>query len=282
MGTDSPTSGSEPQMPTPGMMGDPHLMTWNGEYFDYMGECDLVLLRVPNFNNDADMTVHVRTTIRYDYSFISQAAIRIGSDTLEVSAFGSYAFNSVEGAVMNPLFSKKTNFRSARKVNAVSYIGGYPIVHTQDDSKKQHSFDIVLADHQNITISVLKDIVSVRVHNANPDSFSNVEGFLGNSKGDMLARDGVTDLGGDMNEMADEWQVRDTDSILFETNRAPQYPNRCRLPDEQSKESRRLGAGILEEEAKTACAHVKGNARAFAACIYDVTATNDLDQAGAY
>ena len=70
--------------------------------------------------------------------------------------------------------------------------------------------------------------------------------------------------------------------MLFSTARAPQYPNLCVFPDEEVRESRRLGEGISEEEAGVACAHLKQNEQAFADCVYDVTATNDFDLAGAF
>ena len=48
----------------PEMEGDPHVKTWGGRWFDYHGECDLVLLHVPSFHNGKDLNIHVRTTIR--------------------------------------------------------------------------------------------------------------------------------------------------------------------------------------------------------------------------
>ena len=44
-----------------------------------------------------NLDLHIRTTIRYDYSYIESAAIQIGNDVLEVSSFGSYALNGVKG-----------------------------------------------------------------------------------------------------------------------------------------------------------------------------------------
>ena len=62
---------------------------------------DLNLFHVADFNGGDDLTVHVRTTIRYDYSFIESAAIRIGNDTLSVSGWRVYSFNGVDGALAN-------------------------------------------------------------------------------------------------------------------------------------------------------------------------------------
>ena len=46
---------------------------------DFMGACDLHLLQAPQL----DLTIDIRTKIRYDYSFIESAVIRLGNDILE-------------------------------------------------------------------------------------------------------------------------------------------------------------------------------------------------------
>jgi hypothetical protein len=237
-----------------------------------MASSDMLLIKVLNFDGDQDLRIHVRTTIHWDYSIIESAAIRIGDDTLEVSSYGEYAINDVEDA----------NSNSLRKINALPTLGGYPVYHTEV-SKKKHRFEISLGMGQNITIHNMKDIVSINIYAATKESFGNVVGLLGNFNGDLLARDGVTDLSGDANAMGQEWQIREDEPMLFRTVRAPQFPDTCRLPDFAAKEARRLGEGISEEAAKAACAHIK-DANDFANCVYDVTATNDLDMAtsGAY
>ena len=43
-----------------GGMGDPHFKTWNNTYFDFHGQCDMVLLSNPSFDGGAGLEVHVR------------------------------------------------------------------------------------------------------------------------------------------------------------------------------------------------------------------------------
>jgi hypothetical protein len=263
-----------------GIIDDPHVKTWAGKWFDYQGECDLELMHVPKFDGKVDLDVHIRTTIQYDYSYVEEAALRIGDDILEVTAWGEYAVNGVEDAKINSYIDTQAHIRSNYKINQ---IGGYPIYHTML-SKKKHQFDVVLGPGQNITLSNHKEFVSVKTHHVS--GFAGVTGFLGNHEGQMLARDGVTDMSGDPNAFAQEWQVRNEQS-LFRTVREPQFPAQCRLPshaDAEAMEQRRLGEGISEEEAEAACAHLKKNVHEFKACVYDVTATNDLDmaQSGAF
>ena len=57
--------------------------TWTGHPFDFQGECDLVLADAPHFADGLGMTVHIRTKIRYSYSYVESAIIRIGNDILQ-------------------------------------------------------------------------------------------------------------------------------------------------------------------------------------------------------
>jgi len=237
-----------------------------------MGECDLKLIDAPKFDGELDLEIHARTTMRYEYTYIESAAVRIGDDTLEVSSWGDYALNGVGG----DLLGGKPNLRKG--IDDVPTVGGYPIYHTKL-SKKMNVFQIVLGGSENITISNMKDIVSLKFSHGIHKHFVGVEGLMGTYNGKLLARDGATDLHDDINAFGQEWQVRDSEPMLFQTARAPQYPAKCLLPNVEEKEARRLGEGISEEAAGIACAHLKGDAHDFANCVYDVTATNDLDQA---
>lgn len=128
-------------------------------------------------------------------------------------------------------------------------LGGYPVYHTLlSKQQHKHRFDIVISDRENVTIGYMKDIVSVSVDYASYTRFHNVTGLMGNFQSEVMARDGVTNLGDDMNAMAHEWQVRDNEAWLFRNDGAPQYPAKCRLPtNTDAREARRLGEGITEQ-----------------------------------
>ncbi|CAB9520608.1 expressed unknown protein [Seminavis robusta] len=178
------------------------------------------------------------------------------------------------------------NFLHIRKRVNVASLGGYPIYHVVvDNQKKKHIFDVVLNEYLNITVSSMKQLVNVKVNHADEYYFKEVTGLMGNLQGRMLARDGMTSLHDDPIEMGLEWQVHEDEAMLFQTARYPQFPQKCILPEiTQEKEARRLGEGVTEQEAEIACAHLQQDARAFANCVYDVTATNDLElaQAGVF
>lgn len=242
---------------------DPHFKTWSGEWFDYHGQCDLKFMHAPAFDGHQNMDINIRTKIRYDYSYIEAAAVKIGQDILEVGSFGSYALNGVEEAL-------KPNSMS------VPTVGGYPVYHTQVSDKK-HKFDIVM-DRKNVTLSTFKDWVSVHIHNGDPDAFVDIQGLIGSALGRLLGRDG-TDLHDDLNAYGQEWQIRPHEEMLFRTAREPQAPQPCILPDPQAKAAaqRRLGQGIARSEAEQACAQFKGHAFSF--CVHDVIASGDLEVA---
>jgi hypothetical protein len=47
-----------------GANGDPHFKTWQGQHYDYHGECDLVLLHSSEFGSGLGLDVHIRTKLR--------------------------------------------------------------------------------------------------------------------------------------------------------------------------------------------------------------------------
>ena len=65
-----------------------------------MGECDLVLVDSPSFQNGTGFTCHVRTKARLDYSYIERAAVKIAEDVFEVGSFGTYIINGVQNAAL--------------------------------------------------------------------------------------------------------------------------------------------------------------------------------------
>jgi hypothetical protein len=244
-------------------MGDPHFKGFSGQWFDYHGECDLVLLEIPSFDGDKDLTVHARTTIRYHYSYISGVAVQLGDDVLEVASYGEYSLNGVESARLGD-----------------SAFAGHHVVHEVID-EKTNKFTLHL-NGRSFTVKTFKDLVAMDIDEVAANA--NVSGLLGNAKhGKLYGRDGET-VFTDVNEYGQEWQVRDTDSQLFRVARAPQYPTeQCRLPKvDAAEKQRRLGEGLAREKAQIACGRFSG--AEFDNCVFDVMAVGDVDiaQVGAF
>jgi hypothetical protein len=178
------------------VIGDPHIKTWNGTWYDWHGGCDSVLLDAPNFGNGAGLLIHTRTKIRYDYSYIENAAIQIGGDILEVASFGEYKLNGIS------------------RVHMPTGVSDYFVTHKRPN-KLDHEFVIDLGQGASLLIKTHKDIVSVTILGAAGEGydfdkwFTNSKGLMGSYEtGEMLARDGVTVLN-DPNAFGQEWQVRD-------------------------------------------------------------------------
>lgn len=251
---------------SPMVFDDPHFLTWNNTYYDFMGACDLKLISAPSFapEDGLALEIDIRTTARYEYSYIESAAIQIGEDVLEVSSFGGYMLGGVSAAELP------------------NTIAGFTVQHSQP-SANIHLFEILLDEDKDekIVIKTFKDMVSVKLHGASPSRFHGSQGMLGNydKNGLMMARDGVTVIN-DPNAFADEWQIKDVEPKLFQSRRRPQHPQACRLPSETKEKRRRLGSSsITMEEAEAACG--SWPADLIPGCVHDVIALDDLELAHA-
>jgi hypothetical protein len=248
-----------------GANGDPHFKTWQGQHFDYHGECDLVLLHSSEFGSGLGLDVHIRTKLRRDMSYISAATVRIGKDILEVDSQGVYYLNGKVDAALPDEFS------------------GFAFSHTQP-TNMQHVFEVDLGGGEKINVKTYKDFVSVLIEEGQHKNFGDSVGLMGDyGQGRMIARDGTTVLD-DHNAFGQEWQVRDTEPTLFQTDRLPQYPLECTMPApvKASQLRRRLlESSVDEAAAEKACAHW-GEGKDD--CVFDVLTTSDLEMAlvGAY
>ena len=222
-----------------------------GINYDFMGACDLLLLQAPNFAPDLVMDIIIRTKVRYEYSYIQEAIIKIGNETFQIAGYGNYILDGVS---------------SAELPNTVA---GYNITHNLSN-KKYHTFEIHLDTNESILIKTFKDWVSIFIDNADPMRFKGGRGMVGDFDTRlMLARDGKTVIGNDPGAFAAEWQVRDDEPMLFQTAQHPQFPDACVMPDSKVMEERRrrLGEAISRDSAEAACASWKENMKE--ACIFD-------------
>lgn len=251
----------------PKVGGDPHFKTWDGTKFDYHGECDLVLLDHPSFNDGQGLRVHIRTTRVKYFSYIEKVALQIGDETLEFT-------NDVENFMINgePVPHKKKHHETK--------LGGFVV---RRDPK---AISVRIADgtgpHQRSGaakidfISRKNGFPAVIVDGGASDVFKGSLGLLGEwATGQTLARDGKTVIPVSKHEATDfalEWQVRDNEPMLFQEARFPQFPTTCTPPDKMPQENR-LGAARAKKEAEEACAHWMEDKED---CIFDVMATRDV------
>jgi hypothetical protein len=237
--------------------GDPHFKTWSGDKYDYHGECDLVLVDHPSFSDGLGLKVHIRTTRVKYFSYISNIAVQIGDDVLEF-----------DNDVTNFLINGETAAPQQKYVRTL--LGGF---HLRRDPK---AISIRFDDHIKARIDLIQrknGWPAVVIDGATTEIFKGSLGLLGDwETGKRFARDGKTLMDDpDATNFALEWQVRDTEPMLFREARFPQYPTTCTPPAQNL--SKRLGVSNFEKEAKKACAHWKEDIED---CIFDVIATRDV------
>ena len=253
---------------------------WDGTWYDYQGECDLVLLAASKQGSDWGNTfgkglrIHVRTTLRYGYSFIEAVALSIGDSLMEVASWGQLY---LDGISLDP--QQDDLFTTAK-----AQFAGYPLTY-HTDGRKTHAFVIQIDDHNNITLNTFKDFVNVHVHT---NRLGGSVGLMGDFKtGQSLGRDGVTVLQ-DPDVFGQEWQVLDSEPKLFLVSRSPQLPHeKCRLPQNQTVAHKPLDmvddldSSFLRQAAEKACREW-AQQQNLEACMLDVMVTGDLDvvQAG--
>lgn len=216
------------------------------------------------------MDIHTRTLMIDNWSLISNAAIRIGDDTLEVVNDGTFFFNGMQNTDLPVIMSGRFEVTSTQTVVEGSTESGEV---TKDID---HVFKINLGNDDDITVSIWKTMISVKVN----AYLKNAEGMLGNhGKVGLIGRDRQT-VHESANEMGLAWQVRDNESMLFADARVPQFPQECILPSVQGRRRRLRENNGLTERAEKACASVEESMRAF--CIEDVMLIGDEHVAVGY
>jgi hypothetical protein len=258
---------------------DPHFKTFHGNHFSYHGECDLVLLKNDHFSDGLGILVHVRTKIEKTWSYVKNAAVKIGNDIVEIEGKGKVwdksadAVHSINGLanvglpyqlagkfLFTRLQEKQCDTNGAKCVEAIVY-------------------KIDLGDDDTVLITQKWGVIKVSVTANNKNEFHDTVGLMGHfNKPGFLARDGVHKIT-DFNQFGQEWQVLQSEPMIFNERRGPQHPEHCRLPVVSTK--RRLGEdSALHQMALDACAGVEDASKEF--CLLDVTAAGRVEAASTY
>ena len=234
--------------------GDPHFKTWTGEKYDYHGECDLVLIDHPSFGAGMGLKVYIRTTRVKYFSYIEQIVVQINGKVLE--------FNND----VNNFMISYQKVEAPKKYQETKFAG---FVVRRDPKALS-----IRLDESGAKIDLIQranGFPAVVLDAAGTDIFKGSLGLLGDfTSGKKLARDGETEIE-DPTEFALEWQVRDTEPLLFSSARFPQFPTQCTPPKKIL--GNRLGLSHMQEEAEKVCAAWKTDKED---CIFDVIATRDV------
>jgi hypothetical protein len=253
------------------VFGDPHFMTWSGDHYDYHGLCDLVLLENHGFQDELGMDIHIRTKKMRSWSYISNAVLRIGDETLEV-------MGGEDGSQywMNGIIGEKIE---GDNVVLTESLSGYPITFKYGP-KHQHEYHVDLGNGEVIVIKTWNDLVRVDVHGATQANFGSSLGLMGSfGSGHHVGRDGVT-LIDDIDAFGQEWQVQKNEAKFFHDLEGAQSPQKCEVPSATEMRRRLAESTVSQEDAELACAGVLEEERHY--CIFDVMATSDVGVAGAF
>lgn len=249
--------------------GDPHIVTWSGKVVDFMGECDLVLVKSNMYHHGKGLEVQIRTEIQEFWSITSAVAVKIDSSVLEIQSSGKYFLDGAENVDL---------------LNA--NIAGHRITwqsKIMDSEANWIIFSIHLANGANIHVTVRNKLLDVNLENAKHNDFGDSIGLMGSlSRRKMLGRDGQT-VFKDYEVYGQEWQVLKGDMLFMDVGEGPQHPAKCNFPSEARKsflyERRKLrGAeSKFAKKAEQVCNTWPVQTRD--ACIFDVLATGDLTMA---
>lgn len=255
--------------PPPGAFGDPHFRTWYGDRFSYHGECDLVAAHSDTFGGGLGFDLHLRTAITDHFSAITNAAVRIGHDTVEVSN-DSYWINGIENTELP--FKLSSGYTVSYIPRREEFVNKFPIIRISLDEDTDARLDI----------GFMRKALSVMAHG--PLDLGDSVGLFGEfDTGRMLGRDGVTEYDTDsVNDYGAEWQVLPTEHNLFQDEGEVQLPHQvCILPVETTT-TRRLRAKNdpdFVRSAENACAAQHAHEDDFDNCMFDVLTTGDIDMA---
>jgi hypothetical protein len=263
----------------PGVCGDPHFKTWHGEHFSYHGECDLVLVKSNLFSKNLGIRIHIRTKIEDNWSFVKNAAIKIGDDILEVEGRGK-VWDKTADAVhfINGKINAEMPLQLAMK---------YPVERLEEkhcDTTGEKCSDAVvykisLEDGDKILITQEWGVLRVGFIVSSFHNFRDAVGIMGHfSKPGYLARDGII-IYTDLNKFGQEWQVLEEEPMIFTERRAPQHPEQCILPATLTMRRLRMDSSV-HQMAEDACAGVEVASKEF--CIMDVTLSGRAEAATFY
>ena len=243
------------------------------------------------------MDIHIRTKLQgSEGSYIESAVIKIGEDMLEVRADTKQRTRS----------DWLNGNQNVDLEHGTSTLAGFPILYKREShikmGHKRHAYTVKISEEDHVTIKTFKHLINIHFSNPTHQDFQGSLGLLGSfDSGLRLGRDGLTEFKDDI-KFGEEWQVLNSEPMLFHEVDGPQHPDRCqyvgskeraiknrltfqrlrrqRENKENSTRRRRLSQTVTDLDAKKVCGVVKEEDRSD--CEFDVVAMNDLDMVEMY
>jgi hypothetical protein len=205
-------------------------------------------LHSSSYGNDLGLTIHVRTAEKNGTSYITTAVIQIGKDKMEIQEDGTYYWNDEAVTILPTLFGDSTLTYTV----ADGWLPMWTIKSPRGGTIFVQIFDVM---------------VDVKLSGFLNEQISDSVGMLGDiDSGFLISRSG--DWMFDTNEFGNEWQVRDTEPMLFHELKQPQFPLTCSMPKREDVERRLQSLGhISEEEAHNLC---NDSGKYYDSCVDDI------------
>ena len=157
------------------------------------------------FDEGVGLDVHIRTKKTRQWSYIVSAAVRIGTDILEVRGGkkSNFWINGIEG-------NSNTD-----KLSISEYQIQYYSI-----SKMSERFIVNLGNREGIVIKTWNSFVSVNFENPQKDNFVGSVGLMGSfPEGTKIGRE--NSIIDDINVYGKEWQVLSSEHNLFHNIEGP-------------------------------------------------------------
>ena len=211
------------------------------------------------------------------WSYVAASAVQVGEETLEIVGGSQAEWIYLNGVANEPL-ENDVWFKIEFSGLVVRYKQGVR-------GREAH---IYLGNGKKLFLKVHKEFVKVEIDAQGSTDYDGSLGLLGRfPDGKRVGRDGVTFIE-DVNKFGQAWQVTEEEPKLFHTyegNGIIPASQKCMMPTDTKQKAqlrkRRLASGIPMVEAEKACAHLKAVSDR-RACIFDVTATQDVTMASVW
>merc|ERR1712003_292992 len=229
--------------------------------------------------NGLGMDIHIRSTRTRQWSYISRAVVKIGSETFELSTTRDRDDVTIEYFI-NGISGKNGNLLEEDIVKLPNTISGFEIQYRSVNSQ-QKEYKIDLGDGEILSLFVWKYMIRIDLQGCKAKNFASSVGLMGTfTNSHKVGRDNST-IFENLNEFGQEWQVLPEEGNLFQTLEGPQAPSKCELPSKSQLRRRLAQSDVTIEEAKLACAKIV-NKDNFNLCVFDIIATGDVASVGIY
>jgi len=206
------------------------------------------------------MIIQIRTKIRRYYSYIKNLVIKVGEEHFEIEERKGSGVNFYYNG--NSYDQPLTTFAGyrVRKVENATWC--------KDKCSETEILNFDFEEFGSVEVGNWAGFLHMKM-NVQPPAYHDSVGLLGKyGETGFVARNGT--ILQSANLYGKDWQVLDTEPMLFHDSRQPQHPEQCIMP---KANYRRFVHNENSQMAERVCSHLSGSLLDM--CIFDVKATGD-------